>query len=44
MNAHVLLNSVNELRKSEKMRGLHFILFLAVKSMYIKTNKSDINH
>ena len=28
MSAHVLLNSLNELRKSDKMRGLPIILFL----------------
>ena len=30
MSAHVLLNSVNELRKSDKMRGLHSVILLPV--------------
>ena len=39
MSAHVLLNSLNELGKRDKMRGLPSILYL-FRNDFIKFNKT----
>ena len=43
MSAHVLLNLLNELRKSDKMRGLQSILSLFPNEFY-KSNNTEAQY